>query len=342
MVKHYCFVTVEGGSHFPELITKEVTKPGSLNWYKAFNAYPNWTGEVRERASLSKNDLEKFDIIHLMLAGCNVPVIQDIRAVLGNDSSTLLVLCPDYTFETFENGFIHPLDMHKACKCADFIYAQEPATQSLSNYIVKEYMKRDWSVPLIPHPADTERIKAMYVKPEQRLDMAAYPYHKFDRQLVIPSMLLDGLGIPVMMLGFLDIQAMKAGRGSGKEIPAGFFHFNAGWLSWKTYIYMVRHCTIALDYYVIHSYSRVSQEFACLGIPAVCTTHSYSGTLLYPETSHDPCDLFALRKSLDKLVKDEEFWQKTADYAFEKVEEMNWHNSVENLLKAMEERGFHP
>jgi len=341
MVKHYCFVTAKGGSHFPELVTKEVTKPGSFNWYKAFDAYPNWTGEVRERETLSKKDFENFDIVHLTLAGVNVQLIKDIRAVLREGSSTLLILSTDYTFENFENGFIHPLDMHEAAKCADFIFAQEPAAQGLWSYIVKEYMKHKWNVPLIPHPVNTEGIKAMYVKPEERLDMCAYLYHKYERQTVIPSMLLDGLGIPSLMMGYLDAEALMAQHGLGKTLPAGFFNFNAGWLDWKTYIYMLRHCTVGLDYWTLHSYSRFPQELACLGIPAVCSSHGYSGTLLFPETCHSPYDLPALRASLERLVKDEEFWKKTADYAFEKVETMNWHNSVENLLKALEERGFH-
>ena len=340
MVKHYCFVTTKGGSHFPELITKEVTKPGSLNWYKAFNAYPNWTGEVRERDTLAKEDFENFSIIHLTLAGVNVQLIKDIRHALGQGSSTLLILSTDYAFENFENGFNYPLEMHEGAKCADFIFAQEPAQQGLWNYIVKEYMKKTWTVPLVPHPVNTEGIKPMYVEPEQRVDKCAYLYHKYDRQTVIPSMLLDGLGIPSLMLGYLDVQALRAGRGVGKEVPAGFFHYNAGWLDWKTYIYELKHCTLALDYYMFHSYSRFPQETACLGIPMVCSSHSYSGTLLYPETSHSPYDLPALRASLEKLIKDQELWKKTVDYAREKVETMNWHNSVENLLKAMEERGF--
>lgn len=341
MVKHYCTVTVKGGSHFEELVTREVTKPGSMNWWKAFDAEPNWTGEVREISTLSKEDLERFDILHLTLAGVNVPVIINIRKALGESSSTLLILSTDYTFENFEAGFNHPLDIHKAVRCADFIFAQEPVQRELYDYIVKEYMKKKWSVPVIPHPVDTQGIKAMYVKPEQRLDLVAYVYHKYQRCLTVPSMLLDGLGVPSLMLGYLDLEALKLGRGPGKDVPAGFFHFNAGWLDWKTYIYMLRHCTIGLDFWVIHSYSRVPLEFACLGIPAVCTSHSYTGTLLYPETTHKPWDLQALRKSLARLVKDEEFWSQTAAYAFEKVEEMNWHNSVQKLLNALKERGFH-
>lgn len=272
----------------------------------------------------------------------NVSIIKNVRAVLGNSSSTKLILSTDYTFENFENGFEGPLDMHQGTKCADFIFAQEPAQQGLFNYIVTEYMKKKWTVPLVPHPVDTQGIKALYVDPEQRFDMIAYVYHKLDRRITVPSMLLDGLGIPSWMTGYLDVQAIQAGRGSGKDIPAGFFDFNSVWQEWKKYIYMLRHCTFGLDYYVFHSYSRVPQEFACLGIPAVCTTHSYSGSILYPETSHSPYDLPALRKSLERLVKEPEFWKKTADYAFEKVESMNWNNSVENLLKAMEERGFKP
>ncbi len=340
LVKHYCFVTIEGGSHFPELITKDVIRPGSFNWYKAFDAYPNWTGEVREQKTLANEDLEKFDVIHLTLAGVNVPVIKNVRAVLKDSSSTRLILSTDYTFENFQDCFSHPLDMHEGAKCADFIFAQEPFQQGLFNYIVQEYMKKKWTVPCVPHPVDTKGIKREYVNPEQRLDLVAYIYHKMDRRITVPSMLLDGLGIPSIMLGYLDIHAIKAGRGSGKAIPAGFFNFNSGWLKWKTYIYMLRHCTIGLDYYVFHSYSRVPQEFACLGIPAVCSAHSYSGTILYPETTHSPYDLPALRKSLEKLVKDQEFWKKTADYASEKVESMNYKNSVENLLRVMEERGF--
>jgi hypothetical protein len=297
---------------------------------------------VREVKTLANEDFEHFDIIHLTLAGVNVPLIKNVRSVLGNSSSTKLILSTDYTFEIFENGFGDPLDMHQGAKCADFIFAQEPAQQGLFNYIVTEYMKKMWTVPLIPHPVDTQGIKAMYVDPDKRIDKIAYVYHKFDRKITVPSMLLDGLGIPSTMFGFLDVQAIQAGRGSGKEIPAGFFHFNAGVLPWKTYMYELKHYTFGFDYYVLHSYSRVPQEFACLGIPAVCSTHSYSGSILYPETSHSPYDLPALRKSLERLVKEPEFWKKTADYAFEKVETMNWNNSVENLLKAMEERGFKP
>lgn len=339
MVKHYCFATLKGGSHFEELLDPKNHKPGSGNWYRAFNAYPNWTGELRERDTLAKEDFEKFDIIHLTLAGVNVQLIKDIREVLGK-SSTLLILSTDYTFENFENGFQYPTDMHEAGKCADFIFAQEPLQQNLWNYIVKEYMKKTWTVPLIPHPVDTESIKQEYVKPENRLDMAVYVYHKYERQLQVPSMLFDGLGIPSLVMGYLDEWALKLGHGHGREIPAGYFNFNAGWLDWRTYIYMLRHCTVGLDFYVMHSYSRVPQEFACLGIPAVCTTSSYTGSILYPATCHAPCDLAAIRKDLERYVKDQEFWRQSADYAFEKVEQWNWHNSVENLLKALEEREF--
>jgi glycosyltransferase involved in cell wall biosynthesis len=340
MVKHYAFVTFRDGSHFAEMTDPKVNKPGSGNWYRAFNAYPNWTGELRERGSLAKDDFENFDIIHLTLAGVNVQLVKDIREVLGNSSSTLLILSNDYAFENFENGFEWPTDMHEAAKCADFIFIQEPTQLGLWQHIVKEYIHKPWTVPVIPHPVNTEALKALYVKPENRLDMAVYVYHKYERQIQIPSMLLDDLGIPTLMMGYLDAYALRQGRGQGRTLPAGFFNFNAGWLDWPTYSYILRHCTVGLEYYVVHSYGRVPQEYACLGIPAVCSNHSYTSTILYPGTCFSPYDLSAMRKSLERLVKDQEFWKQTADYASEKVETMNWQHSVENLLKALEEREF--
>jgi hypothetical protein len=340
MVKHYVFVTIKQGSHFTEMLDPKVHKPGSGNWYRAFNAYPNWTGELREAGSLAKDDFKNFDIIHLTLAGVNVPLIKDIREILGQSSSTKLILSTDYAYENFENGFEKAVDMHEAAKCADLLFAQEPVQQGLWQYIAKEYMHKPWTIPLIPHPVDTASIKKEYVKPEQRLDMAVYIYHKYERHLQIPSMLFDGLGIPSLMMGYLDAATLLRGMGQTREIPGGYFNFNAGWLDWPTYVYMLRHCTVGLEFYVMHSYGRVPQEYACLGIPAVCSTSSYTGTVLYPGTAISPYDMPAMRKALELYVKDREFWQQSANYAFEKVETMNWQHSVENLLKALEERGF--
>ena len=138
MLKRYVMVTNDG-SHFPELVTPldKITRPGSYQWYKAFMADLEWTGEVRHIKTLSHDELRKYDLVHINLCGANLNLVEHVRRTIEG-SKAKLILNVDYPPDSphFREAFYNPNTFLLALFQADFIFAQEPYQQALLTYLI--------------------------------------------------------------------------------------------------------------------------------------------------------------------------------------------------------------
>jgi len=335
MVK-YIHVTVDG-SHFPELITEKVSRPGMYQWSRAFNTGKD-TGEIRHINQVAQGDLKNYDIVHANLCGVSAASVTRIKDAIRG-TNTKLILNLDYAVEIVQEGFPRPKEMWEALMAADFIFAQEPFQKNFIEFFLKYHCpeKRDMHpIPIIPHPCDTEGLKQFCVPNEDRLDQCAVIIHRYREHIMVPAMVTWGIKSNTWGVGFTQ-----------GNMPLGMFTESSPLMEWDRYVYKLAHSTTALDYYLgIHSHSRFVEECACLKIPCVSTAESYMGKLLFPELNHDEMDMQGIRSDLEKLEKgfeageQSEFYLEQQQKASEAVEQFNWLNSKQHLLDAMRTWGI--
>jgi len=339
----YLFLTTTG-SHFPQHVREETGMPGSYEWYKAFNSYPGCSGEIRHVQEVANTEFSHYDIIHINLADVATEMIETIKDIIEG-SSTKLILNLDYAVEMVDGirRWRHNWNVFfKALKCADFVFAQSEYQKNFLQAIWKHLLHREEKIPFIQHPVDTTGLKRLYVEPENRLDMVAVHYHRYDAHLIIPAMIARGgemhtighfhdlkVEVPTILFGFAE-----------PIVDMTLFNYVSCRHEWDKYIYMLSHCTFAVSYYTLHSQDRPLAECACLGIPAVATTCSVFGRKLFPRTTFPPQNIEAMVNMMRKLKQNERFWKYVKDYAWQKVENYGRKPSVERLLNGMRDWGI--
>ena len=313
-----------------------VHRPGIYQWHEAFNKDGD-RGEVRHTLDLAPSSLEDYDIIHINGAGTDTGLVEQVKTAL-HSSSTIVIYNLDYSIEAWQHSFPEPRVFFKALMLADFVFAVEPGQQAMINYMLRHTLSKPRnkvSVPIIPHPVDVEGIRKCYVSPEERQDKVFVCYHRYDRQIYIPSLITWDLiaerggvkvKVPVEIYN-LDPNLMSA--------PLGLFW---GWHQgepWEHYLYDLSHDTIGFELYTIHSHSRFPEECAVLGVPCVGTSNAYSIAKLHPYTAHGLLDFGGMRQSLIRLVEDQEFYKQCVNTAWTNVQELNHQNSKTKLLFEM-------
>ena len=331
-----------GGSYFPSWFKRPINGPGVLNWVRIFN------GEMKRTKDFdSLRELEKYDIVWINICGTDVGLVSEVASALGKDCSTKVVCNLDYAVEYFQHhmtsGKKTLFEFINDLASADLVVAQEPYQYKLIKYIVEENAKvggiKPTKVALIPHPADT-RIKKQipegaFIPHDQRLDILAVMYHRYDGQLWIPSAIVSNLqtkaGKPITML---------LGYTGGPEVinmRDRLFDLIQPYTDWSEYIYLLAHCTLAFEYRTHHAHGRFAVECAMLGIPLVSNIHSYNSKILFPKTTFKPSQFKEMRDTLIRLMEDPEFYEEVWRYAYEKVDEWGYDHKKKELLQALEE-----
>lgn len=329
-----------------ELYQAESThRAGVYQWSEAFNKDGD-RAEIRHVLNLAPTELENYDVIHVNLCGADSDLVPKIKEALRASSVTVIANL-DYAVETFQQGMPQPSSLFKSLALADFVFATEPAQQALINYLVHHVIdppRLKVSVPVIPHPCDVQGIRSAFVLHDRRLDRVIVCYHRYDQHVYIPAAVTWNLRAKRVVeqadgqLRSVDIDVPRyiAGFGGGStQMPLDLFD---GWLTggkWPFYMYELSHSTIGFDHYTIHSHDRFIEECACLELPCVANSNSYSAATLNPLTCHGPLDFGGMRRSLLRLVEDEEFYMNCAKCAYERVQQIDHRPSKTRLLLEM-------
>lgn len=274
--------------------------------------------------------------------GADVDLVPSVKAIVGK-SSIPVIFNLDYAIENWQLGFPRVDGFFKSLMDADFIFAVEPGQQALLNFFLHHVGKparTKVNVPVIPHPCDVQRIHKVYVSKENRLDRIMICFHRYDKHIYIPSIVTWDLEAyhPAMPSKVTRVPVYMGGIAGSEGLPF-HIHFFDGFIvgkSWFYWIYELAHSTIGYEYYTIHSHSRFPEECACLGIPCVGTDKAYSIRTLHPYTCHSMLDFAGMRRSLQRLMGDEEFYAKCEEYAWTHVQERDHEPSKMKLLFEMD------
>ena len=323
-------------------------------WFKAFRSV-GWKAEVKHVKDLAVDDFQNYSLVHLNACGTNLNLIKEVKDAIAG-SSTKLIVNMDYPLETFEPAFNNPWFFAKSLMMADFIFAQEPSQQAFLTYLLKRttvpglgnrfYGKEDFKVPLVPHPCQTGEMKKLFVPYEERNDGLVFVYHRYaGGQIWIPGWVVQDLKLPTgeqipLYATNLVVETSAMDRSAAPMLLWDYSQSAQTVGNWDKWVYLLAHSTLGFSYYTIHSWDRFICEAASLGVPVVCTNLSYSGTQLFPNICHDVLDLSGMRNSFDRLVSDEDFYQRTTKFAFDKIEEYNWKASVDRLFEGMRAWGI--
>lgn len=293
---------------------------------------------------LAPNQFDDYNIIHLNLSGDAQDLPTTIKKLMRS-TSTKLILNLDYSVDNFQPAFLQPGKFISAIWSADFVFAVEPSQLALLQYLfthMKELasegvkIREKLVVPLIPHPCPTEDTKKFAMPPDERMDIIAVQYHRYSKHYIIPAMLVRNImhpkapmPFPTMMVGCTDA-----------SMATGLFDAQHSYTEWEGFMYLLSHCNYALTYSTVSSHSRFAEETASLGIPCVGSMNQYMVAELFPRIAHNLYDFEGMRQSLERLVRDEEFYKEVAAYASERVEGYGWEKSKQRLLEGMKTWGI--
>ena len=91
---------------------------------------------------------------------------------------------------------------------------------------------------------------------------------------------------------------------------------------------------IALDsYHWLNTYGRMQVEMACIGVPTVGTTCVHAQTILWPDLTTEPNDVWAQRGLIEKLLSSRGFYRDCVDKAQSLVGEYSYDRSKEKFLE---------
>lgn len=318
--------------------TSPVQRSGVYQWHEAFNRGGD-TGEVRHTAGFNPQELDDYDIIHVNGCGSDHALITQLRQALGTGSSTHLIYNLDYAVNNWQGGFPTNVALQgfiNSCVQADFVYATEPAQAALINHLLHHVVepRRDKvSVPVIPNPCDVQGIRKAFVPHSRRLDRCMVCYHRYDQHLYLPWLVTNNI---LAKIGNKEVHYPIYVTGIGPD-PINLPMFDGAFIGdkWANYIYELAHSTIGFEYYSIHSHSRYPEECAVLGIPVVGTMNSYSIARMHSLTAHSPLDFTGMRRSLKRLIEDEEFYKQCVAHCWKRVQEIDHKPSKVRLVFEM-------
>jgi len=326
-----------GGSYSEGMLIPELERAGLYGWYRAFK------GEVKTVAQipLAPATLNKYDIIQVNLCLRDVGLVDKIKPML--DDTTALVVNLDYGIEYMQEAFNSAKTpfgrFAKDLIVADMAFGVEPWQVKFLEFIFDQ-VGVDKKPALIPHPVDVEglskpRPRGLFVPYEQRREMLAIQYHRYDGHTEIPKILTARLprtkwGVPVR-------RCLMGYTGKWQDLTETF-EMITPYESWSKYILLLSECLYGLEYRTMSAASRFVLEAASLGVPVVGVDYCYLSTIIFPEITHHPSDFFAIRDSLHRLITDDEFRMELAEKGLERVEQFNLKNSKERYLKELRKR----
>ena len=294
-------------------------KPGLYQWRQLFR------GDVRLFSETPIEEYENYDIIHVNLCTNDIPIVYKVREILGNSSSTRLIMNIDYAVELWDKMFMDWKLFISSLRLPDLLFAVEPFQQQLLQIYTGK------SIPLIPHPIDTKRLKEKRKEWDNRGDFILILYHRYDKMKMIPVTIASILkDYETIFIGLCD-ETDTEWRQMATMTP-----ILGGMIDYTSYINILKNCKYAIEYYTIHSHGRIAGECACLGIPLIATTYNYYATLFYPYTVFPPTQIVRMIQVLKELDRNEDMRNTVIDKASIEVEQYSQESSKQRLLEVLD------
>jgi len=292
-------------------------KTGVYNWSRVFNGI-----------TIRYEDLDRpqdFDVIHIQVAGDNWDAPALLRYRLGpkGESKTKIVVNLDYGPEYWWGYPPYPDLMLRHFQDADFVFSQNEITATILSDAL------GFAVPFLPHPVDTESLKALCVPVPQRNTKAAMIVAHRDNNVYMPWWVLRGFEFQTHLIGY-----MKPNLGGDvRNFTDRFYSTTREHMSGEDTIKLMSEMWVAVDLYTHHVQGRTTMELAGLGVPCLGYRNVDAQARCFPDMTANYGDIVRLRRILARLVGDTEFYAKTAEKARTEVEFYNYERSKERFLR---------
>ena len=285
---------------------------GCYNWVNVFEGQVGYYDYVKE-------DLEKYDVVHINMVPASFARVVDAHNRLKN-SSTKLVLNNDYLPEVWGKWKEDPMLYFNLQKLGDCVFGTEPI--QTSQMIDGAFC--------IPHPTNTRQLRLFKSKGSNYLSVI---YNNYDRNLYHTSLMTQRLKEEFKFKAKL---LNYAKQNELHDYCKTYFDKIKGQIPFKEWIMEL--CTSKFAYvpHLYHGYNRAGVELACLGVPTVGSDRSYSLNVCFPDTVCNPLDFKKTRELFQKLHLEDEFREKISKQAREKAEFFNYANSKQRFLEMLE------
>jgi len=299
------------------LLTGEFgTRSGLYSWINVFRGDVFLFKEIKDK-------LNDFDIIQVNLSGQDWHLVNNIRELIGKDSSTKIVANCDYVTELWQNSFDYLDTMRRELTGADMLFGTEPymcgALAELTGRKVFE----------IPHPTHVKRLKSL-TKRESN-DYLSVNWHRYDNFTMIPSLAARNHGLKTQLIGY------EVGSDKRRWTTSPLYDRIIGSTNFLDFCETLMESKLVYEPFTLNSYGRTTVETAALGIPTVGSDRVASIRQCFPKTMCNPYDVQKSRELIEKVIKDEKFRDEVVEYANNAVEHYNFENSSARYLAALSE-----
>lgn len=315
----YCLF---GGEHY-----KASNVSGLFQWWRAFETFGK-RGNVN--ATLARDHIEEYDLIHVNFTPGNASYISGIRTAIGPSSSTKIIANVDFAMMMWSR--IDPHVMKKELESADFIFHVESMGASrLSEFLGKR-------VPTIPHPVDTKYIKT-FAKPGQMEEplVIGCQHHRYLNswaEYYYPTARLrkDGAVRTVLMNTVVE----------GKPaIPYNaMFDDIVERLNMEDYLRILSKCYLGMDITYDYTYGRSVVEAACLGVPTIASSTIEAGKELYPFFTVTPGNDKLTKCTIEWILENPDMTEKAIAEAYRRADAYSLESSYAKMVGALEDGGI--
>ncbi len=317
----YCLIGDDTGDKHVDPTKDEAQLSGLFLWSRAFNLYGK-SGEIRP--IWRKNDLEKYDIIHINYTPSNIQLPTIIRNELGVNSSTKLVINIDMDVHYWGVNFSHQItNVMNELKMADVLFHVEPMGADVLGHIL------DRKVNTLQHPVDVTNI-FNYMKKE-RQPVIGTIFHRYFPNTIIPFAAQKNIPLRRILFGFTQEKKEKR-----LVSNAGMFDQILQFQQFKDNLDEMSKCLMACDLYEGYTYGRTLIELAALGVPTVCSSTISSAKTIFPFTSVDPFNVREAERIFIKLYEDGEFCDRVILHANKHCSQYSLKNAYKGFIEMIE------
>lgn len=317
MTKHYSYCLVGD----PEAVkaTKTIKEPllsGLWQWHLAFNNYGK-KGEVR--LIRTKEDIEEYDILHINMTGGNLPLPQMYREILGNSSSTNIVVNVDFDIGSWGKDWQYPTILENALQAADFVFHVESVGASVLEHALER------PVATLPHPVDIKGLDEY-----KKIDREPYIvniHHRYEQDITLPYWAIRDLPMHKVLLGYHK----------GTVAPLPMYDQTFGHIPFLDAIDIMSKAKFGLDLFHRRNYGRTIIEFAALAIPCVCSETIDASHRCFPDLVVNPFDTKRVNELFWEMINNDDFYQEVFKKAYSAAEYYSQKECYERMVEALED-----
>lgn len=284
-----------------QLFTQTPLVSGYYQWHRVLDTKFALYHEV-------KGSLNDYDVILVGMTKADerVALLSRIRDEVGDKAK--LVVCMDYAIEMWPSKF-DPHTLERELKNADMLFGGEPKMVSYLRALTGDKIP----VELIVHPTDTYGLSKFRRIKKEADDDALLLIHEYNDEWWGPYLVQKDLPYSVVAVGGQRI--------IDQSVAWHFYPKVSKKLEYVKWLEVVSNHKCVIDsYHTLHNYGRLQVECAVLGVPVVGSNVTYAQTLLWPQLTSEPHDVFHQRELFTRLMEDQEFWHECVDYATAKVD----------------------